>query len=631
MSLKRKFVLTLAVVFAMLAGMTYAVQKGIVFPHFTRLEREEAVKNVNRCVEDISREIEHLSILCQDWAAWNDSYQFMEDGNQEFADANLVTETLVGAKLNLLAFYDVNGDSVWCQLFDVDGETFIDDPGFLETIRDNRLLSVHESIGSSRSGVILTSRGPLLVASHPILNSQHEGPSRGSLVMGRFFGDEQVSAVMERTRVGLRLWPLNIELPEHERAIIRKVSSTNPNGVVEGSDEYLHAYASYADLNGKPALLLRADLPREITARGTSAMRYAMLTTLLGGGAILLITWAILHRTVVGPLQQVTDHAVALGKNDDLFSRLDMSRDDEIGSLAREFDQMVVRLHESRTKMLDTAHRAGMADLAGEVLHNIGNALNTVCMSTDEIGEQLRESKVEGYRKAVTLIRENESHLAEFFHRDERGRKVLTYLFKLSDVFAAEHEQLTREYQTLREKVEQIRGIIRAQQTCAARTELIEFVSLPSVFDDVLTVQQRPIERAKVKLVRQLDDGVPVLRANRNKLTQVLVHLVRNAVESISARGDEQDRTLTLRAATTDGGRVRIEVIDTGVGIEPQHMEKLFRGGHTTKPNGHGMGLHFCANAVKAMDGTIAAHSDGANRGAAFVIELSEKTAEVKA
>src|SRR5262249_33504278 len=130
--------------------------------------------------------------------------------------------------------------------------------------------------------------------------------------------------------------------------------------------------------HGIPVVRLTVELPRDITASGQSAVQYASMY-LIGAAVLVVILLAvILNRVVLNPLDRMTRHAVELGRNEDLTTRLNFERADEIGVLAREFDRMVGHGAESRSQLVDQSFKAGFAEQARGVLHNLGNAMTPI-------------------------------------------------------------------------------------------------------------------------------------------------------------------------------------------------------------------------------------------------------------
>jgi C4-dicarboxylate-specific signal transduction histidine kinase len=119
----------------------------------------------------------------------------------------------------------------------------------------------------------------------------------------------------------------------------------------------------------------------------------------------------------------------------------------------------------------------------------------------------------------------------------------------------------------------------------------------------------------------------PTVTVEKHKVLQILVNLIRNAKHACDVSG-RPDKVLTLRV-TSDPERVRIAVIDNGVGIPAENLTRIFSHGFTTRKDGHGFGLHSGALAARELGGSLTAGSDGAGRGAVFVLELPHQPSVV--
>ena len=126
-------------------------------------------------------------------------------------------------------------------------------------------------------------------------------------------------------------------------------------------------------------------------------------------------------------------------------------------------------------------------------------------------------------------------------------------------------------------------------------------------------------QRHGVEIVRELEP-VPAINSEKHKILQILVNLLRNAKHACTESG-HANRCVTLRV-TSGPACVRISVKDNGVGIAPENMTRIFAHGFTTRPNGHGFGLHSGALAAKEMGGSLTVSSDGYGCGAKFTLEL---------
>lgn len=328
-------------------------------------------------MEAIQREIHHLDALCHDWSAWDDTYEFIVDKNSEYIESNLDESTFYDQRLNLIYFVNQKNEVVWGKLFDlVEEESITMDSFPLDFFPpDHPLLSFkNSSSGLSNKrvrGIFMTPMGPVMIASRPIITSENSGPVRGALIMGRFLNAEVVAALEEQTRVGFEIWSANDgPLPENIKAFAERLSPANRLITNVRDEDNLEVYTSVSDILGETALLLRATLARDITAKGVAAMQFFTLTIVTIGFVVLLVLLVLLQNAVVGPISQLTRHTISIGKSDDMTARLSMKRRDEIGILAQEFDHLVQKLRDLSIKdeLTGLHNRRGFMALAEQEL-----------------------------------------------------------------------------------------------------------------------------------------------------------------------------------------------------------------------------------------------------------------------
>ncbi|MDB5295555.1 MAG: putative two-component sensor histidine kinase, partial [Phycisphaerales bacterium] len=280
------------------------------------------------------------------------------------------------------------------------------------------------------------------------------------------------------------------------------------------------------------------------------------------------------------------------------------------------------QLEAAHKKLVDAAWHAGMAEVAIGVLHNVGNVLNSVNVSTSVIEAKLKRSRAGGLTKAAAMLREHEADMAAFLTTDEKGRQLPAYLVKLSDAMAAEQREVTDELQSLARNVEHIKQIVNTQQTYASvGVAVTEPVSLAELAEDAIQMNLASLDRHQVKVERQYDPGAPRPLADRHKVLQILVNLISNAKWAIGAGGGAE-RMIRVTVSAAPAGGTRVEVADTGIGIAEPDMVRIFEHGFSKREGGHGFGLHSAANAAKAMGGTLRAASGGPDQGATFTLDL---------
>ncbi|QDS87320.1 Sensor protein FixL [Rosistilla ulvae] len=270
-------------------------------------------------------------------------------------------------------------------------------------------------------------------------------------------------------------------------------------------------------------------------------------------------------------------------------------------------------------ELQNTARQAGMAEVATGVLHNVGNVLNSVNVSTNLIRDRINASPVEHLMKAADVIAENEADLGNFLTNDKRGKYFPTLLKQLATSFHNERDAQRNEIQALTKSVEHIKEIVSMQQSFAKKSGDTESVDPIELIEDAAKINDASLTRHGVELVREFED-VPNIEVRKHEVLQIMINLIKNAKQAVD-KSDASEKIIRL-TARTEGEHVRLEVHDNGIGISKENLKNIFRHGFTTKTTGHGFGLHSCANSAREMGGSMSVHSEGVGRGATFTLKL---------
>jgi len=281
------------------------------------------------------------------------------------------------------------------------------------------------------------------------------------------------------------------------------------------------------------------------------------------------------------------------------------------------------QLESAHQRLVETSRLAGMAEVASDVLHNVGNVLNSVNVSCSLTIDRVKAFKIAGLSKTATLIEENRNHLGEFFTKDQRGLQIPGYLATLAQHFGQEQSSLLQELEQLLKHIEHIKQIVAMQQSYAKVAGVIETINPTQLVDDAVHINGAALTRHDVQ-VRCDFQPVPLIQTEKHRVLQILVNLIRNAKYALD-EAKRPDKLLTIKLGKNGGDHVKIEVIDNGVGIPPENLTRIFGHGFTTRRNGHGFGLHSSAIAINELGGSLTAHSDGVGKGATFTLLLPEK------
>jgi signal transduction histidine kinase len=278
-------------------------------------------------------------------------------------------------------------------------------------------------------------------------------------------------------------------------------------------------------------------------------------------------------------------------------------------------------LREAQRALLEASRRAGMADVATGVLHNIGNVLNSVNVSSSLLSSWLKQSPRSGLSKSLALLK-SQPRPGLFIDEDARGQKVLTYLEAVDRSLTEEHERMLNELASLAKQVEHLK-IIVGEQLATTRNKSQALVLERARLDEIVRegIELAEVETRDLTLVCELEPLM--VEVDRHKLNQIVVNLLRNARDAIVDNGTPG--TVTVRVQRGVGCDAIVEVRDDGAGVAKEVMDRIFNHGFTTKTHGNGFGLHHSACTAMELGGSLTCTSEGVGRGATFTLRFPRK------
>ncbi len=348
MALRVRVTIILVIIVGLAIILNVVAYDRLIWDNYLQLERDEAHKDVQRVLSAISREINYIDSLTHDWAAWDDSYQFVHDHNQEYIRSNLTETTFADNKLNLIGFYDTQGQPTWTRGWDLDKSSEIELAGFTDSTMFSAYSLLSGVLGDRAvKGIVLTKYGPLLLAIRPILNSGNKGPSRGFLVMGKLLTRGMVSKLVEITGVSFSAIRLDRPLPRPAyREIVQQLQTFDDTVLIPETKEYIQGYRLLHDLKKEPVLLLEAHVHRSIMHKARHHFEYILAITTIVGLMIILLLRIFLQRQVVGPVLALAQSVVDYRKGKTVSDFPASERKDEIGRLSREIKGLTDRIQE---------------------------------------------------------------------------------------------------------------------------------------------------------------------------------------------------------------------------------------------------------------------------------------------
>ncbi|MGB6486684.1 MAG: CHASE4 domain-containing protein [Steroidobacteraceae bacterium] len=606
MSIRSKVIGALALLFAALSVAAFLIQLRVVEPSFALLERANARTAMKRVHYAIDRDLQTLQIDATDWANWQDAYRFAQGRNPKFVATNFTHTAIAQIEVDSILIVDLKGrvlawtgDVIRTNLSLQGG---LDDGGSLPARFPWR-----SDLGTTRAvhGFVNTNLGVMMIAGAPILNGTGRGHPVGMIILGRLLTPERLRDLGSRTQSNLM--PVDMQLAPTSELLVN-------------SSRYTSVYQSFDDIYHRPIMTLRLEVPRRIEASGLRAIRYASLSIIVVAVIVLLLVVVLLNRLVLTPLTRMTRHAVALGESADLSARLNCATEDEFGQLGREFDRMVEKLQEARRQLIDQSFEAGLAEMAKGVLHNLGNALTPLGVRVAALEKRLNDLPIADLERAaaeLTSGASDSSRRAELAQFIELGCQHVASVLRES---SADVGVMSRQADSMRA------ALAEHMRTATNAEPVFESIRLSELVSQSLDIVP---DASRARLRIDTDESLSrlgTIRVVRTVLRLVLQNVIINASEAVRDAGRDSGMLRLWVEVTREAGReqLHLHAQDDGVGIQADNIDRIFQKGYTTKSRGtnHGIGLHWCANAIRALGGRIWATSDGLGLGAAIHVTL---------
>ena len=394
------------------------------------------------------------------------------------------------------------------------------------------------------------------------------------------------------------------------------------------------AISSLENLKNKITSLFEhnKDLLNESLSNRYITIRILLLAFL--GCAMLLWLW--ISSIVSQPISMLAQQSrINLGS--DRNFKLKPTAPDEVKQLASSFSELVndleyqidehqktqierTRLHH---KLMEASRRAGMADVASEVLHNVGNVLNSMNVSATVIRSSLKNSMIPKLAIANTKFSEHADDYGSYLDEDEKGKHFPAALDYMADSLMNERDAHMDETEQLLRNISHVRNVIQRQLSLSRDDGVIEKFCLLDLIEECIQINNDKAKRIRALVTFSCPETLN-LETDRHKLQQILINLISNSLDAVEDNITPSRRVEVI--VNNDDKKVSIDVKDNGIGIPPENLTKIFSQGFTTKENGHGFGLHSCSLTAKVLGGTLNVSSEGLRRGSHFqlVIPLSQ-------
>jgi PAS domain S-box-containing protein len=424
---------TLLIIFAttlFLLLLLYGISETFFLNSFANLEDQEVLENVGRAQLALSSDIDQLNSTVQDWAAWNDTYAFIVDRNQNYISANLNAESLSNLRLNLVLFVDSSGQLVFARMLNLDTKKETPVPqNFLKNLfKKGTLVCRNES--DMFKGIVLLPEGSLLISSQPILTSEGNGPVRGTLIMGRYL-DSELTHLSDLTQLPIVSQRINDSNMSSDFAAAQSsILKDKPVLVNPLSENSIAGYVLIKDIYGDPTLILRVDLPRDIYRQGQSAIYYFSIYILLIGLIFAIVILFLLEKTFLSRIARLILDVRNIGLSGDVSMRIPVAGKDELSSLSCNINDMLDKIDQSITERKQIEKALQESEEKYRLL--IDTANESVIVAQDGLFKFVNPMTL-GLLGADSEQELIDRPFPEFIHTDDRSMVVENYRRRIAN------------------------------------------------------------------------------------------------------------------------------------------------------------------------------------------------------
>lgn len=497
-SLRSSTLMIFALFFLMMVVLIHILLNTVMMSSIDQLEEKNVGKNIERAVNAIEQQELILAATTKDWAAWDDTYEFVQDRNQEYLKSNIYEDVFVNLNLNLIAITDLSGEYIFATGMDIENSEFIPVYPELKKALHKGGILYNADPDFVVSGIIKLPEGMIQITSHPVLQNDLSGPVLGSMIFGKFLDEKSIKNMSQI---------MNLELSIEEsgmknESIADKTISTASDMPAEIrflGEEKLEAWTSLTDINGNPVAELSIEMPREVRDIGRTGIDSMMYSLIAAGFMFVMTLWIFLEKNILSRILCLSREVIRAGEGD--FSSIRISpqrKNDEISSLSEEIGRML-----ERRKSAEEALKKAKEELEIKVSERTAELSEANRLLQDEIDEKTRiQEKIMqlAYRDHLTGLPNKllfTDRLKQAIFLANRTEKYLGVIFVDLDEFKMVNDTMGHDQgdELLKDVTERISCSMRGEDTVcrAGGDEFIILVQNIAETEDLARVARKII------------------------------------------------------------------------------------------------------------------------------------------
>lgn len=583
LTLRSKTLLITGALLLFLILLLYVTFSAIMLGEFAEVEKKDTEKNVKRVIEALSDELSALTGYAGDFAAWDESYEFVENPDYSYIDRNLPDESVFDMDLNLFLIMNSSGGILFMRGYDLQNET---QASVSENLKDHisatSPLVQHRDKDSTIAGIIMLPEGPMLIISRPILDNERKKPIRGAMIWGRYLNAEKIARLENKTHLSIAVQRYDdLQMHSDFQTARDSLSGTAQIIVQPLSEGSIAGYTVMKDIYGMPALLLRIETQRPIYNQAQASVGYLLMSLIVIAFVFGILSVGILDKLILTRLTRLNTDVRRIGASGKLSERVRIEGRDELSRLASSINIML----EGQERAEAESRRAEEIRLENERLMDAKKAKSEFLAN---MNRKVRTPLTPIIGFAELLNKKQQGELDE--NQERYAENILSSSKHLFGI---------------------ISRILDISSIDEGKLELIfEKISVMRVLDEILDLVKEKARNHNVILKKEIEPAVEYIEADPVRLKQILFNLLSNAVNFSKPEGG----TVNI-IAKKEGDMAKISVADTGIGIKEEDKDRLFKefeqldSGITKKYEGAGIGLAMTKRLVELHGGKIMVES----------------------
>jgi len=593
MTLRTRTLLTTGTILITLVIAQYLVLRTILLNSLSAQEDQQIIKEIQDISRNLSVEASNFGSYLEDWSYWDDTYEFVQDHNEEYVESNLTRTALNALHVNVMLFIDTAGDLVHAIGFDSEGDAL---PTSLLAEFYNQALAAPDAYRFS--GYVNFMDGVILLAGRPILPSSGAGSPQGTLVWGRILPDHDEIGSETIPSPDFALTAVNQPYSAiDQQRFLSDFASGSEYYFNKTSARIAYGYAMFFDLHQQPSIVIRVAVARTIYLEGQRSLSLFLLTTLLCGLILCLGVVFVVDRYVLRPLLRLSHEVRVIASSDNFNQRVTVRGKDELAHLQRGINYLL-----------------GAVETSSGALKQLNS----------ELEDRVFERTAELEEKNIQLARMQQQKDEFFARASHELRTPLTniitrlYLLERQPEQMAVHMRVLKSVSThMRDLLNELLDLSRIQRDALVLNR--STVQLQEVVRGVIDTQYPEAENKNVLLCAEMHQTPLFVYGDAKRLTQIATNLINNAI-----------------LYTADGGKITVQVYrlsetegvfsvrDSGIGIAEEHLSRLFEPFFRAREEvstGTGLGLSIVSELVRLHNGSISVESK-VGSGSQFMVKL---------